>query len=63
VAALAAAEADVIVSSNFAEMAAKLAGKAALLSQAEAESRHLARRDAPRRWRRAVLLWPLFTRG
>lgn len=52
-----------IVSSNFAEMAAKLAGKAALLSQAEAESRHLARRDAPRRWRRAVLLWPLFTRG
>ena len=52
-----------IVSSNFAEMAAKLAGKAALLGQAEAESRRLTRRDPPRRWRSATLLWPLFTRG
>ncbi|WP_324740597.1 hypothetical protein U8326_12235 [Tsuneonella sp. CC-YZS046] len=43
--------------------AAGLARKAALLAQAHAEQRLLARRADPLRWRMARLLWPLFTKG
>jgi hypothetical protein len=42
--------------------AARLAGQAARLAAARAEARLRARRDDPSRWRRANLLWPLFTR-
>ena len=42
-------------------MAQSLARKAAWLAEAQAADRLLARRDAPRRWRMARLLWPLFT--
>ena len=36
-----------------------LARKAARLAEARAATRLLARRDDPRRWRTARLLWPL----
>lgn len=42
-------------------LARRLARKAARLAEARAENALLARRDAPRRWRQARLLWPLFT--
>ena len=42
-------------------MAQSLARKAARLAEAQVADRLLARRDAPRRWRMARLLWPLFT--
>lgn len=38
-----------------------LARKAAQLAEARAATRLLARREDPRRWRMARLLWPLFT--
>ncbi|MCL4672527.1 MAG: hypothetical protein KJZ64_06240 [Sphingomonadaceae bacterium] len=38
-----------------------LARKAARLAEARAANRLLARREDPRRWRMARLLWPLFT--
>lgn len=41
--------------------AALLARKAARLAAARAETRLLTRRDAPRKWRSARLLWPLFS--
>jgi hypothetical protein len=44
-------------------LAARLAHKAGALVQAQAEdARRSARADATR-WRRAALLWPLFTKG
>lgn len=42
---------------------ARLAARARALAEAHAERRALARRGDPRRWRRAALLWPLFTKG
>jgi hypothetical protein len=42
--------------------AARLAEQATKLAVARAESRLRARRDDPSRWRRAGLLWPLFTK-
>lgn len=41
-------------------LAGSLARKAARLAEAHAAEQVLARRDAPRRWRMARLLWPLF---
>ena len=41
-------------------LAQSLARKAARLAEAHAADRLLANRDAPRRWRMAGLLWPLF---
>lgn len=52
-----------IATSDFAEMAARLSARARLLGEAAAESRRLARKDPPSRWRKAVLLWPMFTKG
>ncbi len=42
---------------------ASLAGKARALAEAHAEHSVLARRSDPTRWRKAALLWPLFTKG
>jgi hypothetical protein len=41
---------------------ARLAGKAARLAEAHAETALRTRRDDPSRWRRAGLLWPLFAK-
>ncbi|WP_324262152.1 hypothetical protein U4960_03105 [Altererythrobacter sp. H2] len=41
--------------------AQRLARKAARLAEARAGASLLARREDPRRWRMARLLWPLFT--
>lgn len=41
--------------------AQSLARKAVRLAEARTETRLLARRTDPRRWRMARLLWPLFT--
>lgn len=43
------------------EFGASLARKAAQLAAAQAETRLLTRRNAPRKWRSACLLWPLFS--
>ncbi len=43
----------------FDALAQRLAAKARAL----AEARAAARRTEPSRWRRAALLWPLFTKG
>ncbi|QZH76367.1 MAG: hypothetical protein JY451_07485 [Erythrobacter sp.] len=42
--------------------AARLARRAQVLAQAAAESALRARRADPARWRKARLLWPLFSR-
>ena len=47
----------------FDALAARLASRAAVLAQASAETTLLARRQDETRWRRARLLWPLFTKG
>lgn len=38
----------------------RLAARVLAKARALAEQRRLARREDPRRWRRAGLLWPLF---
>jgi len=43
-------------------LAARLAARAAQVAVAAAETRLLARRGDPTRWRRARLLWPLFAK-
>jgi len=48
---------------DFAALARLLADRAETLARARAEEALLARRDDPHRWRRAQLLWPLFTKG
>ena len=48
---------------DFAALAARLAAKARALAEAQAEHTVLARRSDPARWRKAGLLWPLFTKG
>jgi len=45
------------------ELVARLTAKAETLARAAAESRRRAARADPARWRRAALLWPLFTRN
>lgn len=48
---------------DFATLAARLTARAEAIGQAFAESRALARREDPVRWRRPRLLWPPFTKG
>jgi hypothetical protein len=43
-------------------LAARLADKAARIAEARTASLLRARRGDPSRWRRAVLLWPLFAK-
>ena len=50
-------------SPDFASLAVRLAAKARALAEAHAERNALARRSDPARWRKAGLLWPLFTKG
>jgi hypothetical protein len=61
-----AADAVVVIKAEVAEkgraFAARLAEQAARLAAARAESRLRSRRGDPSRWRRASLLWPLFTK-
>lgn len=45
-----------------ADFAAHLTARAVRLAQAYGEAFLRARRDDPTRWRRAGLLWPLFTK-
>lgn len=49
--------------SNASAVFARLTARARLLGEAAATSSALSRGDAARRWRRAALLWPLFTKG
>ena len=44
------------------DFAAALAARAALLAKAYGEALLRERRNDPTRWRRAALLWPLFTK-
>jgi hypothetical protein len=48
---------------GFGALAARLTARAAEIARAHGESLALARHDDPRRWRRAPLLWPPFTKG
>lgn len=48
----------IAASADFAALAARLTAKARALAEART-----ARRDDPRRWRKARLLWPLFAKG
>ncbi len=47
----------------FDRLTARLTRKASALAASTASARHLVLKDDPARWRRADLLWPLFTRG
>jgi hypothetical protein len=48
---------------GFAAFTARLTAIARTLGEAQAEQAALARRGDPVRWRKAALLWPLFTKG
>ncbi len=48
---------------DFAALAARLVSRAKRIAEAQAEQATLARRSDPTRWRKAALLWPLFTKG
>jgi len=48
---------------SFAVLAKRLTGKAVALAEAHKGAALLQAREDPRRWRRAALLWPLFTKG
>lgn len=48
---------------NFDSLAARLTQRARALGAAWLQSRAMAARADARRWRRADLLWPLFTKG
>jgi hypothetical protein len=50
-------------SESFAALAARLTVRAEDIAQAHGESLILERHDDPRRWRRARLLWPNFSKG
>jgi hypothetical protein len=63
---MAADAADMIsaaVNSDLAALADRLAAKARTLAEARAENSALTRLSDPLRWRKAALLWPLFTKG
>jgi hypothetical protein len=47
----------------FAALSTRLTAKARALAEARAETNALARRSSALRWRKARLLWPLFTKG
>jgi hypothetical protein len=61
-----AADAPVVIKADIAQkgraFASRLAEQATRLAVARAESLIRARRGDPTRWRRAGLLWPLFTK-
>lgn len=48
---------------DFAALAARLAGKAKALAEAQAQDARLGQTRSAGRWRKAALLWPLFTKG
>ena len=48
---------------NFAAFAARLTQRARTLATAHLQARVLAAQGDETRWRRADLLWPLFTKG
>jgi hypothetical protein len=48
---------------DFAALASRLVAMARTLGEAQAEQSALALRGDPARWRKAALLWPLFTKG
>lgn len=48
---------------DFAALATRLTAMARTLGEAQAEQVALARRGDPTHWRKAALLWPLFTKG
>ncbi len=48
---------------NLAALAARLAGKAQVLAEAQAQDARLGQTRSAGRWRKASLLWPLFTKG
>ena len=47
---------------TWSRLTAQLTARAERLAQAYGEALLRARRDDPTRWRRAALLWPLFTK-
>ncbi|MCT2399204.1 hypothetical protein [Novosphingobium mangrovi (ex Huang et al. 2023)] len=50
-------------SADFGALAARLIQHARTLANAHLQTRALAARNDETRWRRAGLLWPLFTKG
>ena len=48
---------------RLAGLTARLTARAESLAKAHSARTDLARRSDPARWRRAALLWPLFTKG
>lgn len=44
-------------------LGARLASKAKALAEAKVEDTRLGQTRSPGRWRKAALLWPLFTKG
>lgn len=48
---------------DLAALAARLAGKAKALAEAQAQDALLGQTGSASRWRKAALLWPLFTKG
>ena len=48
---------------DFTALAARLVAMARTLGEAQAEQTALERRGDPSRWRKAALLWPLFSKG
>ena len=48
---------------DFAALTNRLVAKARTLGEAQAEQTVLDQRGDPLRWRKAALLWPLFTKG
>jgi hypothetical protein len=53
----------IVTESPFDALAERLTDKAQKLAEARAETKALALRKDPRRWRRSGLLWPLFAKG
>ena len=50
-------------SADFAALLVRLQAQALRLGAARAATLRLERRDPAQRWRRAALLWPLFSKG
>jgi hypothetical protein len=51
------------MTSQFADVAVRLQARAEAIANARAEDLRLARTDPAARWRKAMLLWPQFTKG
>ncbi len=54
---------DTRITPDPATLVRRLSEKAATLAEAKAEERLRKTRSDPWRWRKASLLWPLFTKG